>query len=141
MRAGPFTCLEQNVSESFKLSGAVRHLVAIDEWLSSEPNELFSIARFWFGKFRQCGNDVRELLHDGCPVACVNDAAFGYVNVFKAHVNVGFFTGAFLEDPQGLLEGNGKRMRHVRIRPGSDLDARALGELIESAYLDVKGRL
>jgi hypothetical protein len=26
---------------------------------------------------RQCGGDVRELMHDGCPTACVDDAAFG----------------------------------------------------------------
>jgi len=41
-------------------------------------------------------------LHDGYPVACVDDAPFGYVNVFKAHINVGFFFGAQLEDPTGL---------------------------------------
>ncbi len=92
-------------------------------------------------KFRHCGEDVNELLHDGCPVACVQGAAFGYVNVFKAHVNVGFFTGALLPDPKSLLEGTGKRMRHVKLRPGEELDQQALGDLIESAYLDVKGRL
>jgi hypothetical protein len=45
---------------------------------------------------RGCGDDVRELVHDGCPVACVADAPFGYVNVFRTHVNVGFFYGAML---------------------------------------------
>ncbi len=129
------------MNELFRLSGAVEHLLAIDEWLSGEPNELFAIARLWFGKFRLCGEDVRELLHDGCPAACVNDAAFGYVNVYKTHVNVGFYTGAFLEDPYHLLEGTGKRMRHVKIRPGSDIDSSALGELIERAYQDVKRRM
>ncbi len=129
------------MSELFRLSGAVEHLPAVDEWLASEPAALFSLARQWFGKFRQCGRDVTELLHDGCPVACIKDAPFGYVNVFKSHVNVGFFTGAFLDDPQHLLEGTGKRMRHVKIRPGSDIDTRALNELIEQAYLDVKRRL
>ncbi len=129
------------MSELFKLSGAVSHLLEIDEWLSGEPHELFAIAQQWFGRFRQCGNDVRELLHDGCPVACVNDAAFGYVNVFKAHVNVGFFNGAFLDDPHKLLEGTGKRMRHVKIKPGSPVNHQAIGELIERSYLNVKSRL
>ena len=67
---------------------------------------------------RRRGADVHELMHDGCPTACVGDAAFGYVNAFREHVNVGFFTGAFLSDPDGLLEGTGKRMRHVKLRPG-----------------------
>jgi hypothetical protein len=125
----------------FTLTNTERHQPAIDEWLANEPSELFAIARQWFTHFRNCGADVREILHDGYPVACVGDAALGYVNVFKAHVNVGFFTGAFLHDPHQLLEGSGKRMRHVKVRPGADLDKQALAELIQRAYLDVKGRL
>src|SRR5690606_5483128 len=101
----------------FTLSGAEPYQPAIDEWLSGEPHELFSIARYWFGQMRRCGDDVCELLHDGCPVACVQDAAFAYVNVFSRHVNVGFFAGASLNDPAGLLVGTGKRMRHIKIVP------------------------
>jgi hypothetical protein len=90
---------------------------------------------------RQCGDDVRELMHDGCPTACIDDAAFGYVNAFKDHVNVGFFYGALLEDPARLLEGTGKRMRHVKLRPGEDVDAAALSNLIDVAYADIRARL
>ena len=68
---------------------------------------------------RACGDDVRELIHDGCPVACVEDAPFAYVNSFKSHVNVGFFNGASLDDPARLSEGSGKRMRHVKLKPGA----------------------
>jgi hypothetical protein len=99
------------------------------------------IARHWFDVIRDCGVDVRELLHDGHPTACVADAAFAYVDAFRAHVNVGFFRGADLLAPKGMLEGNGRSMRHVKIRPGGDLDAPALTALIESAYLDMKLRL
>jgi hypothetical protein len=102
---------------------------------------LGAIARHWFEVIRECGNDVREVLHDGCPTACVADAAFAYVNAFKAHVNVGFFRGAELADPAGLLEGTGKYMRHVKVRPDRDIDATALIRLIESAYTDMKRRL
>ena len=90
---------------------------------------------------RQCGDDVLELMHDGCPVACVEDAPFAYVDSFTSHVNVGFFYGAVLDDPAGLLEGSGKRMRHVKLRPGRELDAAALGDLIAAAYVDIKARL
>ena len=90
---------------------------------------------------RQCGDDVRELMHDGCPVACVDDAPFGYVNSFKSHVNIGFFWGALLEDPAGLLLGSGKRMRHVKLSPGRQLNAAALSVLIAAAYVDIKVRL
>ena len=114
---------------------------AIDVWLSEQAEELGSIARKWFRAMRECGDDVRELMHDGCPVACVKDAAFGYVNVFKAHMNVGFFFGAELEDPTGLLEGSGKRMRHVKLRPDAAIDPAALSALIDAAYDDIRGRL
>jgi hypothetical protein len=99
------------------------------------------MAREWFAVMRGCGDEVRELLHDGCPVACLGDAPFGYVNAFTSHVNVGFYHGAALPDPARLLEGAGKRMRHVKLRPGTDPDAAALTRLIEAAYWDIKGRV
>jgi hypothetical protein len=124
-----------------RFDGAVERDATIDAWLKHQPAELGAMARRWFAQFRDCGEDVRELMHDGCPVACVEDAPFGYVNVFRAHVNVGFYFGAELEDPTGLLEGSGKRMRHVKLRPGSELDSSALMALIDAAYRDVKARL
>jgi hypothetical protein len=90
---------------------------------------------------RDCGPDVRELLHDGHPTACVGDAAFGYANAFTAHVNIGFFRGAQLPDPAGLLQGTGKYMRHVKLRPDTVVDASSLAALIAAAYLDIKARL
>ena len=109
--------------------------------MKAHPGELGAIARRWFEVMRQGGDDVRELLHDGHPTACIEDAAFGYVNVFKVHVNVGFFRGAELADPEGLLEGTGKFMRHVKLRPGCDVNAAALTKLIETAYTDMRERV
>ena len=109
--------------------------------MNEHSGELGVIARHWFEVMRNCGDDVRELLHDGHPTACVADAAFAYVNAFKAHVNVGFFRGAELSDPNGLLEGTGKFMRHVKLRPEADVDATALSRLIHTAYTDMKKRL
>jgi len=124
-----------------RFSGGAKQNPAIDIWLKQQAPELGAIARKWFIQMRECGDDVRELMHDGCPVACVGDGPFGYVNVFRAHVNVGFFHGAELEDATGLLEGSGKRMRHVKVRPGADLNLAALSALIDAAYVDIKSRL
>lgn len=109
--------------------------------MHEHSGELGLIARRWFEVMRACGNDVRELLHDGHPTACVEDAAFGYVNAFKAHVNIGFFRGAEIEDPESLLEGAGKFMRHVKLSPERDVDADALTKLINTAYADMKERV
>jgi hypothetical protein len=124
-----------------RYDGAVGRDPAIDSWLKEREGELGAIARRWFEAMRKCGDEVRELLHDGCPVACLGNAPFGYVNVFTAHVNVGFFHGASLPDPSGLLEGAGRSMRHVKLKPGSAANAAALSRLIEAAYLDMKARV
>ena len=113
----------------------------IDAWLAARSGELGTIARRWFEVMRGCGSDVRELLHDGQPTACVGDAAFGYVDAFTAHVNVGFFLGAELADPDRLLVGTGKFMRHVKLGPGRDVDGTALAKLVEAAYADMKRRV
>jgi len=109
--------------------------------MTEHAGELGAIAHQWFGVMRNCGDEVRELLHDGCPVACFGDAPFGYVNAFTSHVNVGFFQGASLPDPARLLQGSGKFMRHVKLRPGTVTDAAALTRLIERAYSDIKARV
>ena len=107
----------------------------------AHAGELGAIAQQWFEVMRKCGDEVRELMHDGCPVACLGDAPFGYVNVFTSHVNVGFFRGATLPDPAGLLQGNGKFMRHVKLRPGAATNEAALSRLIADAYSDIKDRV
>lgn len=129
------------MNQIFRFSDAVRRDPAIGDWMNSHSGELGAIARHWFDVMRNCGNDVRELLHDGHPTACVGDAAFAYVNAFKAHVNVGFFRGAELADPARLLEGTGKYMRHVKLKPDDAIDAAALKKLIETAYADMKRRI
>ena len=128
------------INNMFRFPSAARRDPAVDAWLDSQPPELGSIARAWFGEMRRAGPDIRELIHDECPVACVGDLAFGYVNVFKSHVNVEFFCGADLDDPADLLEGTGKRMRHVKLRPDAAHDAAALRQLIEDAYADIHRR-
>lgn len=125
----------------FQLSGAVSRSDAVEEWLDHWGDERGIIARRWFGRLRECGRDVEELLHDGMATACVKQAAFAYVAVFKAHVNVGFFNGAALPDPAGLLVGEGKHMRHVKLRPGVAFDDTALDALIAAAYRDIKAQL
>jgi hypothetical protein len=129
------------MSRLLRFPTAVKRDPSVEVWLHEHSGDLGTIARAWFEVMRGCGDDVRELLHDGHPTACVGDAAFGYVNAFTAHVNVGFFRGSELSDPNGLLQGTGKFMRHVKIRPEGDLDATALRNLIVTAYTDMTERL
>lgn len=122
----------------FTLDGAQRRHPAVEAWFASPPETLRAVARRWFDAMRSCGPDVVEVLHDGHPTACVGNLAFGYVNAFRDHVNVGFFAGSSLEDPARLLEGTGRFMRHTKLRPGSSVDEAALRDLIAGAYRIIK---
>ena len=128
-------------AELFRLNCVQERDSAIDAWMKAHSGELGAIARRWFEVMRSCGDEVRELLHDGCPIACFGDVPFAYVNVFTAHVNVGFFQGAGLPDPAGLLQGSGKRMRHAKLSSGTATDTAAITKLIEAAYADIKARV
>lgn len=108
-----------------RFSLGVKREAAIELWLDGKP--------------QGAGGTGPEV--DGFPTACVEDAPFGAVNVFKAHVNVAFFHGASLADPKGLLEGDGKYMRHVKLRPGTPIDEKALAALMGAAYQDIQLRL
>ena len=125
----------------FRLPSAVRRDPRVDAWFNDITDPFRLMVRPWFELMRECGPDVRELIHDGMPTACVGDAAFAYVNAFSAHASVGFFHGASLPDPSGLLQGDGKRMRHVKLRPGDGVDEDALGALVAAAYRDIRRRL
>jgi hypothetical protein len=128
-------------TQLLRFDGAVERDPAIDAWMKARPGELGDIARHWFEVMRECGDEVRELLHDGCPVACLGDVPFAYVNVFTSHANVGFFQGSRLPDPARLLQGTGKFMRHVKLKPETAIDPAALRALIERAYSDIKARV
>jgi len=128
-------------TDLLRFDGAVERDSAIDAWMNEHAGELGAIALRWFEVMRKCGDEVRELLHDGCPVACLGDTPFGYVNVFTSHVNVGFFQGAVLPDPAHLLQGTGKFMRHVKLTPGTATNTAELNKLIEAAYADIKARV
>lgn len=131
-------------TDLLRFNGAVQRDPAIDAWMKKmkrQSGELGAIAHHWFQVMRNCGDEVRELLHDGCPVACLGDVPFAYVNVFRSHVNVGFFHGAALPDPARLLQGSGKFMRHVKLKPETPANSAALTTLIHIAYSDIKSRV
>jgi len=125
-------------ADIFRINRTSKPDPAVSAWLNDGANELRPVAKRWFLAMRACGEDVREAMHDGCPVACIGDAPFAYVNSFKNHVNVGFFRGSQLRDPHRLLEGTGKMMRHVKVMPDQPPNEAALGELITAAYLELK---
>ena len=128
------------MTELLRFTGAERRDLAIESWFATHPDELRRMAEPWFARMRRCGPDVRELMHDGLATACVGDVPFAYVGEYTAHANVGFFNGASLPDRAGLLQGSGKRMRHVKLKTGVAVDEAALDALVTAAYDDAVAR-
>lgn len=125
----------------FTLDGARKKDLAVERWFDDDPSDRRAIARKWFQEMRAAGPDVLELLHDRHPTVCVGNLAWGYVNAFADHVNVGFYFGAVLRDSSRLLEGSGKYMRHVKVRAGTYPHEAELRQLIRDAYADATIRL
>lgn len=58
---------------------------------------------------------------------------FCYIAPYKRHVNFGFMYGADLPDPEGLLEGSGEMLRHIKIRSVNEIKNPAIKTLVEAA--------
>ena len=129
------------MSSLLRYYGADIQNIDFESWLEQKPVQLHIIARKWFREIKNTGPDVVDIFHDNYPIVCVDEAPFAYVNVFSKHVNLGFFYGAELPDPMGLLEGMGKRMRHIKLRPTDTYNENEIRDLIRHSYLDIKERL
>src|SRR5260370_6401326 len=114
-------------TDLLRFNGAVERDPAIDAWMKEHAGGLGAIAHQWFEVMRKCGDEVRELLHDGCPVACLGDAPFGYVNVFHSHVKRGVLSRRSAAGPGSLVArhrqvhapceagtGNGRKRRSAK---------------------------
>jgi hypothetical protein len=86
---------------------------------------------------------AKEKIYPGWGVADYGFAETGRgflsIGPQKSYVNLYFMDGSELADPAGLLEGSGKRMRHVKIRKPEDLKNRALHTLVRQAARLKKG--
>jgi hypothetical protein len=63
---------------------------------------------------------------------------YAYIAPYKEYVNLGFYHGAVLKDPDRLLEGAGQKLRHVKVRSLAEVDTKELARLLRAALLDRK---
>ena len=62
---------------------------------------------------------------------------FCYIGFYKNQINLGFYKGATLPDPKNLLEGSGKKLRHIKIFDITEINNDII-DLINAAYEDIK---
>ena len=102
--------------------------------------------------------DIRQFVLQACPtcnellyhthalssVYSLSDKlkhAFCHIPVYRNHINLGFNAGSELDDPDGILSGSGKKIRHVSIRESSDLSHPAIVRLLADAVLLAESQL
>jgi len=66
---------------------------------------------------------------------------YAYILPHKNWVNLGFYMGAILPDPAGLMEGTGKKLRHVKVRSVGDAGRQEIHVLLEEALAERKQAL
>ena len=94
---------------------------------------------------------ILEIHPDACEVVRLGEKAasygcgprkmidgYAYIMPFRAWVNLGFFQGASLIDPLGLLEGTGAKLRHVKLRTVAETEQPGVRALVEEAYAERK---
>ena len=97
---------------------------------------------------------ILEIHPDACEVVRLGEksASYGcgprkmiegyaYIMPFRSWVNLGFFRGFSLRDPQGMLEGTGRNLRHVKVRSTNDAERPGVRALIEEAYNERRAAL
>ena len=75
---------------------------------------------------------AKELIKWAQPVYETN-GPFCYIKAFKNNVNFGFWRGVDLEDPKGLLQGSGEKMRHIKLTSVDDINEKAFSNLVRQA--------
>ncbi len=113
-----------------------------DDVLAGAGEDVESIARRLRALIKSVHPDALEVPRPGKRTITYGigprKASEAYVQIALArlHVNLAFLHGASLRDPDGLMEGTGKAIRHVKVRSGADADLPALGRLVKAALAE-----
>ena len=103
-----------------------------DDWFDSQSGEQGELLLRLREIVRSSGADFEESIKWGQPCYSLNSLVC-YLNNFTSHVAFGFHQGAHLDDPLGLLVGQGKNMRHIKIHNVRDVRRAAFKTLIQAA--------
>ena len=118
--------------------GAVRRDRGIDSFVRSQPEAIGEIVSRLVSIARAAEPAHDEILFRGAPSFCIDGEPYCYLVPYARHVHLGFCDGTVLPDPDGLLEGRGKWMRHVKVKPGAPLPAAAISRMVAASARRVR---
>ncbi len=104
----------------------------VENWFDALPDAQRDILRELQLLVRSQDNSFKEEIKWGQPCYSLNKLVC-YLQKSKTHVTLGFQQGAHLNDPEELLEGQGKNMRHIKIKSSENLNSELVKSLIKEA--------
>ena len=128
-------------SPILSFSGAVKRDPAVQAWLDGQPEHLRALARPWFERMRACGDDVRELMHDGCPRYVSATPASATSTRSRPTPTWGSSEAQPCQTRLVCWWEPGKLGRHVKLAPQGAVNAAALEAVITAAYRNIKASL
>ncbi len=106
----------------------------VEAYVQEQPGALGETTRWLVDLVRGAVPASTEAIHHGSPKFCVGEGVvFCYVAAHSRHVNLGFVEGAQMSDPDGLLEGTGKGLRHVKVAAVGAVSKAKLARLVKQA--------
>ncbi len=106
---------------------------SVDQYLADQAPRNQGIIRALRTLVKRVAPELQESVKWGNGCWVLGKVPVAYVYSAADHVQFGFFRGSALNDPRGLLNGEGKFVRHIKIRKRSDIDERAFGTLLRQA--------
>jgi hypothetical protein len=106
---------------------------SFDEYLADQASRNQTVIRGLRTFVTRVAPQLQESVKWGNGCWVQGKAPVAYVYSAPDHVQFGFFTGATLKDPRGLLVGDGKFVRHVKVRTRGDIDETAFAALLRQA--------
>ncbi len=135
------------LTNSHKTMGKEARIGTFEELMADSSSDIKQIADNLKDLIQDVHPDAVEVVRLGDRAACYGvgpkkmSEAHTYIMPHKQHVNLGFFYGASLDDPSGLLEGSGKKMRHIKVRSIEEVSIAGIKALIEAALIERRSTL
>lgn len=104
----------------------------VDEYIEGLVDWQQDLLKEVRGIIKEAAPEADESIKWAQPVYESN-GPFAYIKAFKSHVNFGFWRGIDLDDPTGLLEGSGDKMRHVKLTGPEDIQAAEFKAFVKGA--------
>jgi hypothetical protein len=104
---------------------------SIEDYVKDQAKDKSVIVKELVSIVENAGSGGEKGIKWSQPVFWDDNGPYCFIKAHKEHVNIGFWRGADMKDPKGLLEGTGAKMRHIKIKSTNDIDKKAITDFVK----------